>query len=463
MARWPSHSSGVSPLEKFLNRSAGSEGLVSLRREMGAARTPAIVPLAAGADAETLPLVPAPDVDNEVRRGPQSAMSEPVAATQPPVSPTESQDTSAATEPSSEQTPEQVIAKPAEVESAIALAEVNQEIDKAPTSAAEDPAFQAVVTRAKGVAKQQKAHGPAQTEAQKAQSAAEPPANEVASKAQDRQVQEMAKQQPGVFNADAFIKSLLDKIATIVPQNEKAAEKFKTNNKLGSVKQTVSAQVAQEKQQAADPIAKKNKATPNTSGIRPKSVKPLAAKDAGPKPVDIKANLAAPKAKTAAEVSQPLAKNSQQLDQQMVAAEVTDEQLAKSNEPQFTGALAAKQETQTHAKTGPNLYRKTEGMLLAQAQTQAQETGQAKVAGMHGQRDKALGTVLGQQKQAKGKDEQARAKVATDINGLYETTKSAVTTLLTGLDVEVNKQFDAGAKVATKEFEAYVGPGDGGL
>ncbi|WP_245704078.1 hypothetical protein, partial [Streptomyces lushanensis] len=43
----------------------------------------------------------------------------------------------------------------------------------------------------------------------------------------------------------------------------------------------------------------------------------------------------------------------QQINQQMTDAEVTEDQLAKSNEPQFTGALTAKKQGEQHSATAP--------------------------------------------------------------------------------------------------------------
>src|SRR3712207_8348892 len=46
-----------------------------------------------------------------------------------------------------------------------------------------------------------------------------------------------------------------------------------------------------------------------------------------------------------------------QVDQQMADAEVTEEQLAKSNEPEFTGALKEKKAGEAHAATAPGEVR----------------------------------------------------------------------------------------------------------
>ena len=83
---------------------------------------------------------------------------------------------------------------------------------------------------------------------------------------------------------------------------------------------------------------------------------------------------------------------------------------------------------------------------MAQDRTQA----------MHGDRAQLLTQVVGQQGQAKSKDEQARDKVAADIQKIYDETKTNVETILSGLDGKVEKAFDEGAAAAKQVFEDFV-------
>ena len=333
------------------------------------------------------------------------------------------------------------------------------EKDKAPRSPEADPAFQAVRQRSKGIAKKQQKHAPAATEAAKAQAAAVSPVGELKSQAQDQQIQSLDKQEPGTFSADQFVTLLMQKVAAIVPKDEKSALDPKRKSKIETVKQSVATDVTQEKDRASSAIAQKTKEKPTTQGLTPRVAKPLTKIKAGPKPANLKASQAAPKAKTHIEVTQPLQQQNQQLQQQMSAADITDQQLANANEPEFTEALTAKQAAHTHTKTGPVAYRETEKTLLTGAENEAQVTGQKQTDAMHSQRGKLLSEAKSQQVAAKAKDEQARAKVVKDINGIYETTKSSVTTILDGLDKEVSKRFDAAAKVADKKFKEEVEKG----
>jgi uncharacterized protein (DUF885 family) len=140
----------------------------------------------------------------------------------------------------------------------------------------------------------------------------------------------------------------------------------------------------------------------------------------------------------------------------MTEAKITEQQLAKSNEPSFKSALAAKKTAQTDAAKAPSAYRQKEQATLTQAQAQAQTKVQKHMQAMHGGREQILAQVVGLQGQTKGQDEQERSKVANDIQKIYEATKQKVETNLTQLDTEVNKAFDQGAAAAQQQFENYV-------
>ncbi|HEY9802999.1 MAG TPA: DUF4157 domain-containing protein, partial [Leptolyngbyaceae cyanobacterium] len=329
--------------------------------------------------------------------------------------------------------------------------------EKAPASPEEDPGFQAVVNTTKEVAHQKKKHAPAEKKAGEAQAAAEPPGNEVDSKAQANQVGEMEQAQTPAFDAAAFKAKLMQRIADMAPKTLEEADNFKNNNQLDSVKGELSGQVKEEQKATQEPLEEKTKEKPDTSGIEAKQVTPLSKTEPGTPPSGVGAEQAAPKSKGQGEVEAPLQADSQQLDQQMSEADITEEQLANSNEPQFQEALAAKKEAKTNAVEAPPKYRQQEQDILANAQATAQTTAKQHLDAMHNSRSQNLGQVADHQVGAKGKDEQARAKVAGDINKIYEKTKGKVEKTLSELDGQVIQAFDSGAAEAKKAFEDYVG------
>ena len=328
---------------------------------------------------------------------------------------------------------------------------------KAPTSPEDDPAFQAVAGTTKEVAGLEKKHPPANSKAQEAQAAAQPPGNEVDSKAQANQVGEMQQAPTPGFDAAAFKAKLMERIADMAPKNLEEADNFKNNNKLDSVKGDLSGQVKEEQKSSQGQLEEKTKEKPDASGIEAKQVTPLPKNEPGTTPTGVDADKAAPKSKGQGEVEAPLQDDSKKLDQQMKEADVTEEQLANSNEPEFQGALAAKKDAQTNAVEAPPQYRQQEQGILATAQATAEATAQQHLQTMHGIRTQNLGQVGEQQIGAKSKDEQARAKVAGDINKIYDKTKGKVEKTLSELDGQVIQAFDAGAADAKKAFEDYVG------
>jgi Domain of unknown function (DUF4157)/DNA/RNA non-specific endonuclease len=325
---------------------------------------------------------------------------------------------------------------------------------KSPSSPFQDPGFKAVVDRTKRTAKQQKQHPPASKKAAEAQAAAKGPANEVASQAAGNQVGQMDRQQPKAFDRKAFKAALAAKIAAAAPKTLKEADEFKESGKLSGVKGDLTGQVETSKQQSQGNIESKVKEAPSTSGVEAKSVTPLPPTEKGAPPANVGAAQAAPKPKTADEVS--LQEGSQSLDQKMADANVTDEQLKKSNEPDFQGAAEAKKDAQTDAVQAPKAYRQEEKAVLAQAQTQATAAAKTQLTSMHGVRGQLQTQVTGSQRQSQSKDEQERTRVANEIQAIYNQTKQKAEARLSRLDTEVNQAFDSGADRAKEAFEDYV-------
>lgn len=325
-----------------------------------------------------------------------------------------------------------------------------------PASPQEDPGFQAVVGAIGGVASQEQAHNPAETEAGAAQAAAQSPSNEVESQAQHQQAGVMDQQQPGAFNAEAFKAQLLTKIAAIIPDTEEKAKDFGNNNELDSVRADVSSQASEERARAAGSIEEATQAEPDTSQIEARTPTPLESQPVGTATTDVGAERVAPPPRPETEISTPLQENVQDIDQQMAEANVTEEQLANSNEPEFQGALAARGEVRADAAQAPGTYRQQEQGIISQTQTDAQATSQQELGAMHGSREQLLGAVTGQQAQTQAQDEGKRAEIAGEINKIYELTKTDVEGILNGLDGEVTSKFDTAAASAKQVFESYV-------
>ena len=394
------------------------------------------------------------------RENEESIQAQPrIAETPEPTTPTQSAGRTAPAAQKSGQSSEetetlQKESMPEEVSTEEGAAPSESDTEKAPASPEEDPAFQVVVKRAKGVAAEQRAHPPADAEAAAAQAAASGPPNEVTSVAAAGQVQKMDAQEPQPFDRAAFKKALLGKIKVIDPKTLEDADEFKDSGKLDAVKQDMTSKVGESKEQAQGNIAQTVEEKPDTSGINPKPVTPLRPTDAGPAPASINAAQAAPKPKSASETS--LQEGSQSLDQQMADAEITEDQLENSNEPSFKSAAESKKTAQTHAQEAPQAYRQQEQDILSGAEGEAQTDAQKGLEAMHGKRGGLLEQVMGAQTDTKGVDEQKRAEVSKHIESIYQRTKEDVEKRLNQLDKEINRAFDEGAAAAQQSFEDYV-------
>jgi hypothetical protein len=327
---------------------------------------------------------------------------------------------------------------------------------KAPASPQEDPAFQAVAIKVKGVAKKQKAHSPAAAKAGEAQGAAESPASEIEAKAQSNQVGEMEAAESPPFDAAAFKAQLMGRIQELAPRTAEEADNFKEQNKVGGLKDEMKGKVAEEKSASKSPMEQAAEKPPDTAGVEPKPHEPLTPTEPGAPPTDVGASKAAPKPKGASQVEKPLKENAAKIDQQMAEADITEEQLAKSNEPEFKRALDAKKEAKAQAEAGPQEYRQSEADRISRAEDEAAAMAQDRTQAMHGDRAAALSQVEEQQGQTKSEDEGARARIAADIQRIYARTKAQVERILNELDGKVEATFDSGAAAAKRAFEDYV-------
>ncbi len=328
--------------------------------------------------------------------------------------------------------------------------------DKAPASPQDDPGFTAVVGKVKAVGANEKTHGAAKAKAEAAQGAAIPPAGEVTSKAQAGQVGAMEATETPAFDKAAFKAKLMQKIEASMPKTAEDADNFKDQGKANAIKGEMTGEVEQQKQASQGPLEEKANAAPDPSGIEPKAVTPMTPELPGEAPASVGAEAAVPKEKGRSELEAPMQRGSRAPDQKMAEVGVTEEQLANSNEPEFTGAVAAKNEAKTQAQQAPQEYRQFEGEQITKAKTEAEAVAQAKTQAMHGTRAGAFLGVEGQQTQAKSADEQKRAEVTTKIQGIYDTTKTKVEGILKQMDTDVNTTFEAGAATAKQSFENYI-------
>jgi len=326
-----------------------------------------------------------------------------------------------------------------------------------PTSPEEDPKFKAVKQKVKKEAGGQRSHNPAQAESQAAQNAAVSPANERESQAQASQVETMDQQEPGEFDAVAFKAKLMERISNMqLPENQEEAADFENNNNIDEVNQAAQQDVQSEQAAAAGNIEQTTEQPPNTGSVPERQVQELPPANIGNTPPPVGAASAMPDQRPESQVSQPLQENMQEVDQTMAENEISDEQLAKSNEPSFNAALSAKQEARENTQNAPGQFRQEEQQTLSASQQEAQAGSQARLQGMHADRQTVLNQVVGQQVNTGTQDTSERTRIANEINLIYEQTKTDVENILNALDESVSTMFTSAAERAKEKFESYV-------
>ncbi|MGW0436450.1 phage tail protein [Micromonospora sp. NPDC003197] len=241
-------------------------------------------------------------------------------------------------------------------------------------------------------------------------------------------------------------------IAAQAPKNLDEADKFGESGKADQVKGQVQGQVTDGKKASAEAIDTATKAPPDTSAAKDKPVTPLVADRPPGVPGTPDPGKAVPDKAPAAATD--FSAGPAQVDQQMADAQVTEDQLAKSNEPEFTGALKEKKAGEQHAATAPGEVRAGEAQTLAGAKASAGAAGAAAMTALAADRKRA-GQAVGEGKEsAKGSDESKRAQVTAVLQKVFDATKKDVEGILTGLDKKVDDAFSKGEKAARDAFTA---------
>jgi Domain of unknown function (DUF4157) len=333
-------------------------------------------------------------------------------------------------------------------------------IPTSPKTPEEDPAYQQIMQQAGSVKSKQKIHDTPQSKADAAQLASVIPVDlDKSSQAQFHKVNEMEQQDKQAFNAEAFKKQLNDRIEGALPKDDnETVDRYehpgKAEKAMNEAKDGMKTDVKDEKKKAANAIETTTSAPPSEEGIKPKETANMQPEDAGKKPHIPKSEAAAPKPKTEEEIS--MEKDAQSLDNQMAESDVTEKQLADSNEPTFGEALSSKQEAQTQARNAPTEYRAKEQPQIAKAEDQAKATVAGKLTEMHDGRAGALAKVDEGKNNTKTKDEEKRKEIAGNLQRIYNETKDKVTTLLNNLETNVVSEFDTAANAANAVFERNV-------
>ncbi|WP_405823636.1 hypothetical protein OG705_27205 [Streptomyces sp. NBC_00838] len=296
------------------------------------------------------------------------------------------------------------------------------------------------------------AHPPAVGEAKASQDAAVAPPDDKEAQGKAANAEKMDAAKPGEFDKAAFIEAVNKAIDAQAPKNLDEADKFSKSGKADQVKAEVDGKVTDGKESSAEDIDTATKAPPDTSAAKEKEVTPLT-------PDQPPGNPGAPSAADAVPAKQPPAvtdfsEGPAQNDRAMADAEVTEEQLAKGNEPEFNEALSAKKTSEADAAKAPAKGKAAEDQQLAAAKEGAAASGAQAMSALTATRGAAGKQVDGGKGETKSKDERKRAEVTAKLQKVYDGTKKDVEETLSGLDKKVDTAFTSGEKAARDAFTA---------
>ncbi|MFH8686155.1 hypothetical protein ACH4EC_04770, partial [Streptomyces anulatus] len=296
------------------------------------------------------------------------------------------------------------------------------------------------------------AHAPATAESKASQDAAVAPPDDKEAQGKAANAEKMNAAKPGEFDKKAFIDAVNKAIDSQAPKNLDEADKFAKSGKADQVKAEVDGKVTDGKETSAKDIDTATKAPPDTSAAKDKDVTPLTPDQAPGNPGAPSATDAVPEKQPAAvtDFSEGPAGN----DRAMADAEVTEDQLAKGNEPEFNEALSAKKTSEADASKAPAKGRAAEDQQLSTAKQNAAASGAQAMAGLTSTRAAAGKQVDGGKNDTKSKDEKKRAEVTAKLRHVYDGTKKDVEDTLSGLDKKVDSAFTSGEKSARDAFTA---------
>ncbi|MFJ7219134.1 hypothetical protein [Amycolatopsis sp. NPDC098790] len=297
-----------------------------------------------------------------------------------------------------------------------------------------------------------RSHPPAGKEATSAQDASVPPKDDEVAQGKTANADKMNEAKPKEFDKEAFVQAVDKAIAEKAPKNLEQADEFADSGKPAEIKAEVQGKVGEGKTDSAEQIADTTAAPPDTSAAETKQVVPMAADrppgtPATPDPAKATPDKLPPSATD-------LSAGPAGVEREMADNKVTEQQLRKSNEPAFGSALKDKKTAEKHSETAPPELRKGEAQQLRQTTAQAKGLGAAAMGAIAGHRVRTGQQVGGGKQATKATDEEKRAQVTAVLQKVFDTMKTEVEGILTGLDKLVDDQFTKGEKEARDAFTA---------
>lgn len=338
--------------------------------------------------------------------------------------------------------------------------------DSKPVSAtAADPAFKSVIKDTRKQAKQQKDHelpGKKMSDAQGAVNVSDPAA--IKSGATVLAVEEnvnTANQPSKTFDANKFKEDLKRKITEQVPQEEKGAREFiKDDSKVNNiVDETKTGIKTSEKNVVGDAEQISNKESAGAAKQQEIFTGPnisYTQEAAGKAPVVHDPGRAVPKPLEDEEVKMDEEHDADSLDRKMRESQLTDNQLAESEEPEFLETLETKQQSQKELCQVPATMRQAEAQQMLGDTKDAQQLIGGTMGAMFGKRDGQLGEVGKGQQHVQSDEEKQLQQYYNQVKLIYETTEANVKSKLDYLECMVACTFQDAIDGAFTIFKANV-------
>jgi hypothetical protein len=316
-----------------------------------------------------------------------------------------------------------------------------------------NPRFVAVTEQIKAGANKLKKHAPPAQKAREASKSAKAPPNERLAGAKAKVV-DAVKEAPAPKPQPSSFKALLRaEIEKVMPKTLGDTEKFMQGEQAGAMKGSLAGNVGQQKQTATGPVDAATKKAPDPGSVPATPSAPLPAEPA-PQAPPVAGGEAMPQPVTPAEAS--LEQSKKDTAQALADHKIKPESLQRANDPRFSAVAAAQKQVAAQADKAPATFRARESAILGGARAQAGGIAARGTLLLAGTRGRGNAQVLTRQQQQAQKEEEARKKVATDIEAIFNRTKSKVESRLANLDTEVATIFDPGVDAALNTMKRFV-------
>ncbi|TKK69875.1 DUF4157 domain-containing protein [Ilyomonas limi] len=328
----------------------------------------------------------------------------------------------------------------------------------------DDPAFNAVINETHKKAKKQKQHEGADIKVQHAEDAANVKDEQAIASgatvlAVDEKVNE-EKQKPKEFNANEFKQQLKEKISSGVPNEEAGAREFiKDDKQVNAITEGTKNNVTKAQDEVVSDAKRIN--APTEGGDKKSEIftSPgieYKAEQTGPKPVITNPERAIPKPVSEEELQMDKEHDADSLDKTMEENDLTDNQLAESEEPKFIDTLQEKQNSQKELCKIPNKLKATEDTQLQQSTGVAQLALNSGMNNMYLNRDGKLKSVEQGQHNVQSEEELRLQDYYNKIKLIYATTELNVKNSLAYLECIVSCTFEEAIAAAFETFKDHV-------